>query len=49
MGDLSDLWQFETVYQVAQNIASMRFELGPELDRYGALSMSPPRLQTGTA
>ena len=49
MGDLSDLWQFETVYQVAQNIASMRFELGPELDRYGALSLSPPRLRTGTA
>ncbi|TKV27406.1 hypothetical protein FDK12_11930 [Arthrobacter sp. NamB2] len=42
MGDLSSLWQFETVYQVAQNIASMRFELGPELDRYGALSLSLP-------
>jgi hypothetical protein len=42
MGNLSSLWQFETVYQVAQNIASMRFELGPELDRYGSLSLSLP-------
>jgi hypothetical protein len=42
VGDLRDLWQFDTVYQVAQNIASMSIELGPQLERYGALSLGLP-------
>jgi hypothetical protein len=42
VGALSGLWQFDTVYQVAQNIASMQVELGPQLERYGALSLALP-------
>jgi hypothetical protein len=42
VSDLGSLWPFETVYEVAQNIASMRVELGPQLERYGALSLSLP-------
>ncbi|PPB47862.1 hypothetical protein C4K88_16665 [Arthrobacter pityocampae] len=40
VSDLGSLWQFETVYQAAQNIASMQVELGPQLERYGTLSLS---------
>lgn len=43
VGRLSSLWQFDTVYQAAQNIASMRVELGPQLQRFGALSLALPR------
>jgi hypothetical protein len=42
VGELRSLWQFDTVYQVAQNIASMRIELGPQLEQYGALSLALP-------
>lgn len=42
VGALRGLWQFDTVYQVAQNIASMQVALGPQLERYGALSLALP-------
>jgi hypothetical protein len=42
VGELRGLWQFDAVYQTAQNIASMRVELGPQLERYGALSLGLP-------
>ncbi|WP_423919576.1 hypothetical protein ACPEEZ_12580 [Frigoribacterium sp. 2-23] len=39
---LRDLWQFDAIYQTAQNIAAAGLDLGAELDRYGAVSLGLP-------
>jgi hypothetical protein len=39
---LSALWQFNTVYAIAQNVAGAGWQLGIQLERYGALSMEIP-------
>jgi len=39
VADLPTLWQFTAVYEVAQNVANAGWQLGTQLERYGALSM----------